>query len=333
MLILKKLTKIFIVSYAIWSYSINADEVEILQTNNHLYLGTKVGFAHFDDACDKGYSDCDDKAIGYGLYTGYQLSPWFALEAGFTNYSDIDASYPNGDVEAEIWTSDISAVFRYHLTNQWSLYTRLGGIYADIDKESEQGDSNYNGWALQGAAGLEYAFAQRWSTRLEYQYVDGLGEQSNVREADLSFISLGVTYHFGQSKPSIPTPPPIVPMPEPEYKKISLKLTSLFDIDSAKLKSTPELNEITNKLKKYTDGSILITGHTDSTGSDKYNQKLSEQRAETIAQYLEKQGIQSERITTQGFGETQPIAANTTKDGRKQNRRVEISYQTQLHIK
>ena len=65
-------------------------------------------------------------------------------------------------------------------------------------------------------------------------------------------------------------------------------------------------------------------GHTDSTGSDAYNQGLSERRARSVADYLSSHGVQSARIGTRGFGETQPVASNETEEGRAANRRVEI---------
>jgi outer membrane protein OmpA-like peptidoglycan-associated protein len=70
--------------------------------------------------------------------------------------------------------------------------------------------------------------------------------------------------------------------------------------------------------------SLKIEGHTDSQGSDEYNMTLSQQRAESVKQYLVQAGVKQEIITTQGLGETTPAADNSTADGRQKNRRVEI---------
>jgi outer membrane protein OmpA-like peptidoglycan-associated protein len=70
---------------------------------------------------------------------------------------------------------------------------------------------------------------------------------------------------------------------------------------------------------------IVVDGHTDSTGSDVYNQQLSERRANSVAGFLRSSGVDSRRILAGGFGETQPIATNETPQGRAQNRRVEIT--------
>ena len=84
------------------------------------------------------------------------------------------------------------------------------------------------------------------------------------------------------------------------------------------------LDIIAESLKKYPNSLIDVMGHTDSTGSDAFNQTLSERRAQTVANYLQSQGVSSARIRWQGFGETLPIASNDTAEGRAQNRRVEI---------
>ncbi len=81
---------------------------------------------------------------------------------------------------------------------------------------------------------------------------------------------------------------------------------------------------VANSLQQYPDSLIDVYGHTDSTGSDAFNQRLSEQRAKAVADYLISRGVSASRIRSQGFGETQPIASNDTDSGRSLNRRVEI---------
>lgn len=86
----------------------------------------------------------------------------------------------------------------------------------------------------------------------------------------------------------------------------------------------PVLDDVAKVLKDYPSTFIDIYGHTDSDGSDAYNQQLSERRARSVADYLVMDGVQQARIATRGFGETQPIASNATEEGKAQNRRVEI---------
>ena len=84
------------------------------------------------------------------------------------------------------------------------------------------------------------------------------------------------------------------------------------------------LDKVASTLAEYEKTYVDVLGHTDSTGSDAFNQTLSEQRASTVASYLTGRGVQQARLATKGFGESQPRASNTTEDGRAQNRRVEI---------
>lgn len=84
------------------------------------------------------------------------------------------------------------------------------------------------------------------------------------------------------------------------------------------------LDQVAATLQEYRSTAIDVYGHTDSTGSDSYNQSLSERRAQSVADYLVSRGINRVRIATRGYGESQPIADNTTEAGRAANRRVEL---------
>lgn len=99
-----------------------------------------------------------------------------------------------------------------------------------------------------------------------------------------------------------------------------------FAIDSYALQPGVEgtLNEVARTLSSYNQTYIDVLGHTDSTGSDAYNQALSERRAQSVADYLASRGVARARMGIRGYGESQPIASNDTEAGRSQNRRVEI---------
>lgn len=109
--------------------------------------------------------------------------------------------------------------------------------------------------------------------------------------------------------------------------KITFDSGLLFDIDSDELRSgtKEDLSEMAETLKKYDDTNILIEGHTDATGSEGYNQNLSEERASSVAGYLSELGVIDSRLITEGYGEEQPVADNDTETGRQQNRRVEVA--------
>ena len=99
-----------------------------------------------------------------------------------------------------------------------------------------------------------------------------------------------------------------------------------FKTDSADINSSfyPVLNSVAKVLKKYSNSTVMVSGHTDSTGSADYNLNLSRERATSVASYLQGQGIKSSRFEVLGLGSSNPIASNDTEAGRAQNRRVEL---------
>jgi outer membrane protein OmpA-like peptidoglycan-associated protein len=101
-------------------------------------------------------------------------------------------------------------------------------------------------------------------------------------------------------------------------------ITFAYDKADVQPQFQPTLNEVASVLAQYPKTYIDVLGHTDSDGSDAYNQGLSERRAQAVASYLVNRGVQSARIATRGYGETQPIASNATEEGKAANRRVEI---------
>ena len=125
--------------------------------------------------------------------------------------------------------------------------------------------------------------------------------------------------------PPPPPPPPVVPAPAPVEKKIVLRGIN-FDFDKANIKPEfePVLDEGVDILKANPNVKIVIGGHTDSTGDEAYNQKLSERRAQSVLEYFAGKGIAKSRMQAVGYGETKPIADNKTREGRALNRRVEI---------
>ena len=109
--------------------------------------------------------------------------------------------------------------------------------------------------------------------------------------------------------------------------KITFDSGLLFDVNSSTLQSASKTNivNLAEVLNKYDDTNILVEGHTDSSGSDEYNQTLSEKRAGSVSNLLKLQGVDGARVITMGYGESQPVADNETAYGKQQNRRVDIA--------
>lgn len=100
----------------------------------------------------------------------------------------------------------------------------------------------------------------------------------------------------------------------------------LFAVDSASLNgsSRSALNSMAGVLQDFPKTAVIVQGHTDSTGTESHNQQLSERRASSVLNYLASQGVDTARMASMGYGETMPVADNTTEAGRRLNRRVDV---------
>jgi len=108
--------------------------------------------------------------------------------------------------------------------------------------------------------------------------------------------------------------------------RVTVRNEILFDFDSAALRrsSRDELQEMAEVFNRYDDTTIVVAGHTDSTGSAAYNRRLSDRRANSVSNYLEDLGVRGSRLDAYGYGESKPKATNGTASGRQRNRRVEL---------
>jgi len=137
--------------------------------------------------------------------------------------------------------------------------------------------------------------------------------------------------------PAAPTPAAPAPAapaeparaaPSSVRQSVVIQADALFDFDKSVVRPDGKkaIDEALGKLGGVDLEMVIATGHTDSIGTDAYNQKLSERRAAAVKAYLVSKGIPASKITTIGKGETQPVATNKTKEGRQKNRRVDIEF-------
>ena len=132
------------------------------------------------------------------------------------------------------------------------------------------------------------------------------------------------------SAPSAPASPaaPARPAPASVRQAVVIQADALFDFDKSVLRpdGKKSIDDALAKLSGVDLEMVIATGHTDSVGTDAYNQKLSERRAAAVKDYLVSKGIPAAKITTIGKGESQPVATNKTAEGRQKNRRVDIEF-------
>lgn len=126
--------------------------------------------------------------------------------------------------------------------------------------------------------------------------------------------------------PAPVAPPAPVPVPAPVSEKVTFAADAFFDFDKAVLKpeAQAKLADLVDKTQGVNLEVIIAVGHTDSVGSDAYNNRLSVARAEAVKNFLVSKGVERNRVYTEGKGESSPVADNRTSEGRAKNRRVEI---------
>jgi len=126
--------------------------------------------------------------------------------------------------------------------------------------------------------------------------------------------------------PATPRVAATIEAPKPVAIKQSYAVDTLFDFDRAVIKpeGRAKLDELVTRITKITLEVVIAVGHTDSVGTDAYNTKLGERRAQAVKAYLISRGVERNRVYTESKGESQPVADNRTREGRAKNRRVEI---------
>ncbi|HLD10209.1 MAG TPA: OmpA family protein, partial [Methylophilaceae bacterium] len=220
----------------------------------------------------------------------------------------------------------------------------LGLAYNDIDYDVAGVNigNNKTSWMANVGLGAQFMVTEALGLQADARYVWSRADVksnatavggmnfNNTDTVGNTYLNLGVIWKFGVPKPvaaaepePMPAPEPAVaapePMPEPvpvpapckpTFETVTISAEKLFAFDKSSLKdgSRPILDEVAEKIKQHTDIElVMVTGHTDRIGSDAYNQKLSERRANTVKEYLVSQGVDASRLQAVGKGESQPV--------------------------
>jgi OOP family OmpA-OmpF porin len=304
-----------------------------------VYVGGKLGLGLLDDACSAS-GPCDDDAFGFGAYGGYHFTERWGLELGFDSIGEFESSHSyNGTtkyVDSRLTALSLAPRYTFSATDTIDVFLKAGAAYMDY--------SSANDTVFTAGLGSELALSESLALRLEYQYFDDI-DDSYIYDLSSHFISLGLTYTFGSASKatSIEEEEEVEAVPEPEkqmaepmeekpMEPVAVKQEqskshqNLFKNNGSELApaSHAELDSIAAILVEHPQATVNIIGHTDSSGSAAYNQKISEDRANAVSDYLQEKGVKESQINASGEGESNPIATNKTAEGRSANRRVDI---------
>ncbi|MBH1928611.1 porin OmpA [Serratia rubidaea] len=317
--------------------------------DNTWYTGAKLGWSQYHDVgfygngyTGTGNGPIHENQLGAGAFLGYQANQYLGFELGYDwlGRMPYKGSVNNGAFKAQ--GVQLAAKLSYPIADDLDIYTRLGGMVWRADSKANFGNGTRisdhdTGVSPLAAIGVEYALTKNWATRLDYQFVSNIGDAGTVgARPDNTMLSLGVSYRFGQDE-AAPAPAP-APAPVVETKRFTLKSDVLFNFGKATLKPEGQqaLDQLYSQLSSMDpkDGSVVVLGYTDPVGKDAANQRLSENRARSVVDYLVSKGIPADKISARGMGEANQVTDSCGyKNGRATkaqieclapNRRVEI---------
>jgi len=316
------------------------------------YAGLQGMYGHGESDWGNAGTDADHSINGWmgGLFLGYNYQFPVNVVLGVEtdiNYGKISGSEgcPSGtySCRSEVnWLGSTRVRAGYAL-GRFLPYVGLGVAYGRAEiytkhrpTDTDYGDTNtYFGWTP--SVGLDFAITKNLIARAEYAYYDFGKEHSVVDSAqridsdiDIQGIKFGLAWYFGGAKETSPAQE-IRKAPAAEQTMIDkgrIVLNVQFDTGKAIVKPAfyKEIEDIADVMKKYPDLKIVVEGHTDNVGGEKFNLNLSQRRAEAIkAVMVNNFKIESSRVTAKGFGYSNPLVDNDTIEGKQKNRRAEAS--------
>ena len=339
---MKKSNKIAIAA-AIMSLSSAAAMAQEAVINPNWYIQPSVSAF----SPDSGFVT-DKSAYGAGLKFGKAVSPSWDMQMGYT--------YARSKEAARRYQQETLGIDGLYMFSRKSFRPFLlvgAGAERDTQNQPLRSEVRKSSPYISAGLGFQADLNDRWAIQTDVRNVHGflrgsafpaVGKSNNV------YLTVGLNYALGAKpvaaapapapapepmvapEPAPVAPPPPPPAPAPRFEKITMAATELFAFDSAKLNpNQPKLDDLATLLNNNPSvGNVTITGHTDRIGSDQYNQKLSEQRANSVKAYLTGKGVAADRLNAVGKGESQPVVQCDNKKRvdlikcLEPNRRVEV---------
>ena len=272
----------------------------------------------------------------FGGSIGYYLTDDVELALSYGEYHDLRGEGSRGSKNIKGNLTDLKAIYHFGQPGVGLRpYVSAGFGHQSIG-DANGGGRNRSTLAIAGA-GAKYYFTEMFYARA------GVDALYNIDQGDTEWqAGVGVGLNFGGGSKPAPAPAPVVaaapeqmpePAPEPALETVRVELDVKFDFDKDRVKeeSYGDIKNLADFMNQYPQTTTTVEGHTDSIGSDAYNQGLSERRANAVRNVLVNQyGVDGSRVNAVGYGKTRPVADNATDAGRAINRRVEAEVEAQI---
>lgn len=287
----------------------------------------------------EGNLDIKDHAV-YGAELQYNGFDFFLKPELSILYSRANSENITPSVEQNVmYRTALNGVYEYE---KLGIVTPLAKIGVGYEAMGEHYSGNEDSRFINAGVGAKVAFTDSLALKLESVY---MSKCNDSRWDNNLAVLAGLTFAFGGEKAAPVAAAPVVAepvavKPAAPLKKVvevqapacpqKINLHINFETDSAVIakESESRVVKFAETLKCTPTYQAEIIGHTDSTASDAYNQKLSEKRAAAVKNMMVKNGVAADRVTTTGKGEKEPVASNKTKEGRAENRRIEAQITT-----
>ncbi len=296
---------------------------------NTFYAGAKAGWASFHD----GYTQIEDEGLGtktnsvtYGVFGGYQIlnqnNLGLAVELGYDDFGRAKATY-HGETVAKHTNhgAHLSLKPSYDLggltpvLSGLDVYGKVGAALIRSDYKEYNTDDAVRAHSLKTSlllgAGVEYAIIPELALRVEYNWINNVGKLKVDGERvdytpEIHGVTAGLSYRFGQGA---------APMAAPEVVNKTFTLNSdvtfAFGKSTLKPEAAATLDGIYGEIAQVANPAVQVNGYADRIGKDASNLKLSQRRAETVANYLVSKGVNAGSVTATGYGEANPVTGNT----------------------
>ncbi|GIU27253.1 OmpA family protein [Shewanella sp. MBTL60-007] len=324
------------------------------------YVGGGVGINNYEPNCDqKTMKSCgDDDPYAWDVFAGYLLNDHFGVELGYRDLGRaewVDYSNKLNDVGAK--GMNLGLVAFWPFAGNWSLSAEAGAFNYLISNNKNYGSEYYSdsGVAPYVGAGIGYNITDNLKLQAKYRRYENLDEDKwKTLEMESNYWGLELSYRFGSKAKPVPVVAPIVvadsdndgvtddldqcPNTPPTHKvdangcTIYQEAEDEFDIEakfannSAKVEpsSYGDIKDLAAYMSQHPNSEVMISGHASNTGSAAYNMDISERRAAAVAEILVNEyGIAPERVSSKGYGITQPLIEGSSAEANKANRRIE----------